>query len=92
MAISYKKLFHMMIEKGISNSQLQKQAGFSANIVTRLKRNEYISLESIESICKVMNCKVDDILEFVPDQNLVEGVWMDRENMDTYDFIKINTE
>lgn len=72
MAISYKKLFHVMIEKGISNSQLQKQAGFSANIITRLKRNEYVSLESIESICRVLNCKVDDILEFVPDQNLVE--------------------
>ena len=92
MAISYKKLFHVMIEKGISNSQLQKQAGFSANIITRLKRNEYVSLESIESICRVLNCKVDDILEFVPDQNLAERMWMDRENMGTYDFININTE
>lgn len=67
MAVSYKKLFHMMIEKDMTNAQLQKQAGFSANIITRLKRNDYISLESVESICKVMNCKVDDILEFVPD-------------------------
>ena len=73
MAVSYKKLFHLMIEKGITNAQLQKQAGFSANIITRLKRNEYISLESIESICKVINCKVDDILEFVPDQNSAQG-------------------
>ena len=48
MAVSYKKLFHMMIEKDITNSQLQQQAGFSANIITRLKRNGYISLESIE--------------------------------------------
>ncbi|HOV26430.1 MAG TPA: helix-turn-helix transcriptional regulator [Pseudobacteroides sp.] len=92
MAISYKKLFHVMIEKGISNSQLQKQAGFSANIITRLKRNEYVSLESIESICRVLNCKVDDILEFVPDQNLVERMWMDTQNMGTYDFVKFNTE
>lgn len=66
MAVSYKKLFHLMIEKNITNTQLQKQAGFSANIITRLKRNGYISLESIESICRVLNCKVDDILEFVP--------------------------
>jgi DNA-binding Xre family transcriptional regulator len=64
MAVSYKKLFHLMIEKNITNAQLQQQAGFSANIITRLKRNGYISLESIESICRVMNCKVDDILEF----------------------------
>ena len=74
MAVSYKKLFHVMIEKGITNAQLQKQAGFSANIITRLKRDDYISLESIESICKVINCKVDDILEFVPDHNSKKGV------------------
>jgi len=64
-AVSYKKLFHLMIEKNITNAQLQKQAGFSANIITRLKRNGYISLESVESICRVLDCKVDDILEFV---------------------------
>ena len=67
MAVSYKKLFHLMIEKGMTNSQLQQKAGFSANIITRLKRNGYISLESIESICHVMNCGVDDILEFIPE-------------------------
>lgn len=64
MAVSYKKLFHLLIEKEMSNSDLQKQAGFSANIITRLKRNEYVKLQTIESICKVLDCKVDDILEF----------------------------
>ena len=68
MAVSYKKLFHLLIEKEMSNSDLQKQAGFSANIITRLKRNEYVKLQTIESICKVFNCKVDDILEFTPDE------------------------
>ena len=67
MAVSYKKLFHLMIEKGMTNAQLQQKAGFSANIITRLKRNGYISLESIESICHVMCCGVDDILEFIPE-------------------------
>ncbi|MCI1264012.1 MAG: helix-turn-helix transcriptional regulator [Saccharofermentans sp.] len=69
MAVSYKKLFHMMIEKEMTNAELQQKAGFSANIITRLKRNGYISLESIENICRVMECGVDDILEFVPDEN-----------------------
>ena len=64
MAVCYDRLFHMMIDKKVSTSQLMKQAGFSANIITRLKRNRYISLESIESICRVLNCGVDDILEF----------------------------
>ena len=52
----------------MSNADLQKQAGFSANIITRLKRNEYIRLQSIEKICNVLDCRVDDILEFVSDE------------------------
>jgi len=64
MAVSYKKLFHLLIEKEMTNAQLQQKAGFSGNIITRLKRNGYISLESIENICRVLDCGVDDILEF----------------------------
>lgn len=64
MAVTYKKLFHLMIDKGITNADLMETAGFSANIITRLKRDNYVSLDSIEKICQALNCKVDDILEF----------------------------
>ncbi len=69
MAVSYKRLFHLLIEKDMTNAQLQQKAGFSANIITRLKRNGYVSLESIERICRVLDCGVDDILEFTPEDN-----------------------
>lgn len=69
MAVGYKKLFHLLIEKNMTNAQLQQAAGFSANIITRLKRNGYILLESVESVCRVLNGGVDDILEFVPEDN-----------------------
>lgn len=72
MAVSYKKLFHLLIEENMTNAQLQQKAGFSANIITRLKRNGYVSLESVESICRVLNCGVDDILEFVPEERDAE--------------------
>lgn len=39
-------------------------AGISANVITRLKREEYVSIESIEKICLALNCGVDDVLEF----------------------------
>jgi DNA-binding Xre family transcriptional regulator len=65
MAVSYKRLFHLLIEKEMTTAQLMHQAGFSANIITRLKRNEYVSMESLEHICRVMSCGVDDILDFV---------------------------
>ena len=73
MAVNYKKLFHLMIEKNLSNSDLKRKAGFSGNILTRLKRNRYVSLESIESICRVLECGVDDILEFVPEEETDNG-------------------
>ena len=68
MAVSYKKLFHLLIEKDMTPAQLQQQAGFSANIITRMKRNAYLSLDTIESICEVMECGVDDILEFTSEK------------------------
>lgn len=67
MAVSYRKLFHLMIDNGMTNAELMEKGRFSANIITRLKRNNYVSLDSIERICKALNCGVDDILEFLPD-------------------------
>ena len=64
MAVSYKKLLHILIDRNISNVKLQQMAGYSANITTRLKNNTYVSLETIERICNALDCKVDDILEF----------------------------
>lgn len=69
-AVSYKKLFHILIDRGITNTQLQRMAGYSANITTRLKNDTYVSLESIEKICKVLDCRVDDILEFTPEKQV----------------------
>lgn len=66
MAVSYKRLFHLLIERDMTTTNLQQQAGFSSNIVPRMKRNGYVSLETIESICRALDCGVDDILEFVP--------------------------
>ncbi len=62
-----------MIDRGVQPSELTELAGFSANILTRLRREQYVSLESIERICRALNCKVDDILEFVTEENFDEG-------------------
>ena len=68
MAVTYKKLFHLMIDRGMTNAELMEKAGFSANIITRIKRDNYLSLDTIEKICFALGCKVDDILEFIPEQ------------------------
>ena len=64
MAVSYDKMFHPLVDKRITNAQLADKAGVSANIITRIKKNQYISLESVEKLCMALVCSVDDILEF----------------------------
>lgn len=67
MSVSYKKLFHLLVDRDMTAVQLQQQAGYSANITARLKRDTYISMESMEKICRALDCKLDDIVEFIPD-------------------------
>lgn len=69
MAVTYKKLLHLLIDEDMTIADLQKKAGYSANISTRIRNDTYISLESVEKICRVLNCKIDDIVEFTTDTN-----------------------
>ena len=66
MAVSFNRLIKLLIDRKMSTAQLRNRAGVSANIITRLKKDEYISLESIERICTALDCGVDEILEFIP--------------------------
>lgn len=68
MAVSYKKLLHMMIDQDMKNVQLMRKANISANIITKLKNGQYIALDKVESICIALGCTPNDILEFVPDR------------------------
>ena len=69
MSVSYKRLFHLLIDKNMTAAELQKEAGYSANISTRLRNDTNISLESVEKICRVLDCGIDDVVEFVPDES-----------------------
>ena len=65
MAVKYNKLFKLMIDKKITIAELKKKTSISGNIVSRLKKDEYVSMSSVEKICGALDCNVDDILEFV---------------------------
>ena len=67
MAVSYKRLLHLMIEKDVSNAELMRKANISANIISKIKNGQYMALDKIESICQAMNCTPNDILEFIDD-------------------------
>lgn len=67
MAVSYKRLLHLMVEKDISSSELMRKANISANIISKIKNGQYMALDKVESICAAMDCTPNDILEFVSD-------------------------
>ena len=66
MAVSYKRLQHLLIEKDISTAELMRRAKVSANIVTKIKNGQYMALDKVESICVALDCTPNDILEFIP--------------------------
>lgn len=66
--ISYKKLFKLMIDRDIKKTQLAEEANITRQTLSRLVKDQIVSLEAIDRICAVLNCQPGDILEFVPDK------------------------
>ena len=66
--ISYEKLWKMMQKRGISQYALIKKHHVSPGQITRLKRNESVSTHTIEMFCRILQCRVEDIMEYIPDE------------------------
>lgn len=69
MAVSYKKLLHLMIERDITNTKLMHDADISANIITKIKNGKYIALDKVESICLALDVTPNNILEFIQSED-----------------------
>ena len=67
MPISYNKLWKLLIDKKMSKAELRKKAGLAPNTLTRLNRDEEVTLTGVERICKVLNSNIGDIVDFTPD-------------------------
>ena len=70
MAVSYKKLWKLMIDKGLNKTQLCTEAGITTNAMARLGRDEGVRVEVLVKICSVLNCTMDDIMEIIPDHDI----------------------
>ncbi len=64
MAISYNRLWKLLIDKGLKKTDLVKIAGISSNVVASLGQNRSVSLDSLEKICISLDCNIEDIMEF----------------------------
>ena len=64
MMLSYNKLWKLIIDKGINKTLLRKLTGISTNSLAKLGKNESVQLETLLKICKVLECKIDDIVDY----------------------------
>jgi len=67
MAISYKKLWKLLIEKDMKKKDLQKLARISSASITKLGKNENVNTDILEKICNALNCDISDIMEMDTD-------------------------
>ncbi len=65
--MSYAPLWETMKEKGVTQYALIKRYRVSPSQITRLKRNESVSTHTIEMFCHILDCRVEDIMEYIPD-------------------------
>ena len=65
MAVSYKKLWKLLIDKNMIKKDLRLAAGLSTNVIAKLGKNENVSTEVLGKICKALDCDITDIIEFI---------------------------
>lgn len=69
MAVSYNKLWKLLIDKGITKTEMRKRAGLSTNVLAKMGKNETVSMETLARIAAVMECGLDDIVEINKEKN-----------------------
>ena len=65
MTISYNKLWKLLIDKKMSQADLRRESGIAPNTLTRLKRDEEVTLTVLHKICKTLEVNIGDIMEFI---------------------------
>ena len=68
MVVSYKKLWKLLIDKDMKKSELEHQSGITHYALGQLTRGKDVSTDVLGKICETLHCTIDDIMEFVPEQ------------------------
>ena len=72
MAIRYNRLWKKLIDENMMKVDLRDQAGITTNALAKLGKNEHVSTQILEKVCNVLHCEIQDIMEFVPDEERKE--------------------
>ena len=68
MAVSYNELWKLLIDKKMSKADLRRAAKVSPNTMTKLSRDEEVSIAVLERICGILGANIGDVMDFVPDE------------------------
>ena len=68
MAVSYNKLWKLLVDKKMSKADLRKTSGVSPNTMTKLRRDEPVMLNVLDKICETLGCNYGDVMDYVPDK------------------------
>ncbi len=74
MPISYKKLWKILIDLKMKKTDLLLKANISTNVLAKLGKDEAVSLESLEKICQALNCNIGDIIDFLPEPEILKEI------------------
>ena len=67
MAVSYNKLWKLLIDRNMKKKELGEAAGISNSLIAKLGKNENVTVDVLVRICSALDCGVDDIMELIPD-------------------------
>jgi DNA-binding Xre family transcriptional regulator len=69
MAVSYNKLFTLMIDKKMRKGELCKAAGISHSVLRKIAKDENVQVDVLDKICGTLNCGFGDIMDYIPDND-----------------------
>ena len=67
MRVCYDKLWKMLIDKKMNRTELKKISGISSNVIAKMGRNEFVSMESLAKICVTLQCNIGDLVDILVD-------------------------
>ncbi|QNK40722.1 helix-turn-helix domain-containing protein [Caproicibacter fermentans] len=73
MTVSYNKLWKLLVDKKMSKADLRKAAGIAPNTMTKLRRDEEVSLAILGKICATLHVNIGDIIDLIQDETTVEA-------------------
>ena len=72
MAVSYKRLWKLLIDRDMMKKDIQKASGVSWGVMAKLSKNETVNMDSVIKICRALNCNIEDVMEILPDDEPVK--------------------